>query len=531
MRLPKMKFFLGKTALSALLLSCLCLVGLTGCEQEPKSTLRVLAGSELKDLKPYLDDIRRATGVQLEFEYIGTLDGADRLVHDTGFDLAWFSHGKYIALTQEQAKTQPIVAQDKIMLSPVVLGVKQSVAKRLGWDGSTRLTWRDIAEKSAQGEFQFMMTDATASNSGFSAFFGLLAAFSPNPSDPDFANVDKELVKSFFKGNTGRSGSSGWLAERYIEEQARFDGLVNYESVLLSLNSSGDLNEKLTLLYPNEGIVTADYPIMLLKSDKREYYQLLVDYLKSVEFQKIIQDKTFRRPVNRKVKLADVFATGLIELPFPSTLDVIDNALFMFLDEHRPPSSSVFVLDVSGSMSGSSINQLRSAVKNLTGLDRSVAGKFARFRAREAVTLIPFSSRIKTKSQFTVTDVSEAGQDMRSIRDQIDGLKTGGGTAIYDALQAAYDVIDDQYKKDSQRYYTIVLMTDGANNNGASYQDWVDWYRKSPQHLQQVRVFPILFGKANSQEMEGIAQATGGRTFDARKHSLAHVFKKIRGYQ
>ncbi|MCG8672092.1 MAG: VWA domain-containing protein [Pseudomonadales bacterium] len=516
----------------SILVCCLLLTGLlAACSQQPQEVMRVLAGSELKDLKPYLNDIRRNTGVQLEFEYIGTLDGADRLIHDKSFDLAWFSHGKYIALTQEQVKTQPIVAQDKIMLSPVVLGVKQSVAKRLGWDDKARLTWRDIADKSAQGEFQFMMTDATASNSGFSAFFGLLAAFSPNPANPDFSNVDKALVNSFFKGNTGRSGSSGWLAERYVKEQTRFDGLVNYESVLLSMNQSGNLNEKLALLYPTEGIVTADYPLMLLKKEKREQYQKLVDYLKSPEFQTIVQEKTFRRPVNRMVKLDPLFNTGLIELPFPSTLDVIDGALFMFLDEHRPPSASVFVLDVSGSMSGERIDQLRDAVKNLTGLDRSVAGKFARFRARESITLIPFSSKIKPKSEFVVKDVSEAGQDMAAIRQKVDTLNAGGGTAIYDALLDAYNDINNKYTLDKERYYTIVLMTDGASNNGANYQDWKQWWRSAPEHLQQVRVFPILFGNANSQEMKGIAETTGGRTFDARKHSLAQVFKKIRGYQ
>lgn len=514
------------------LASSLLLLGLlTGCEQQPEHVMRVLAGSELKDLKPYLTDIRDNTGVQLDFEYIGTLDGADRLVHDKSFDLAWFSHGKYIALTQEQAKTQPIVAQDKIMLSPVVLGVKKSVAQRLGWDGNKPLTWRDIAEKSEQGAFEFMMTDATASNSGFSAFFGLLAAFAPNPADPDFSQVDKNLVQAFFKGNTGRSGSSGWLAERYVKEQARFDGLVNYESVLLSLNESGELNEELTLLYPSEGIVTADYPIMLLKPNQREPYNKLVEYLKSPEFQSIVQENTYRRPVNRKVKVDDIFKTGLIELPFPSTLDVIDQALFMFLDEHRPPSSSVFVLDVSGSMSGERITQLRDAVNNLTGLDTSTAGKFARFRARESITLVPFSNRVKGSSEFSIQNVAQNSRDMEAIRQQVNQLKAGGGTAIYDALINAYDVVDKKYQQDKERYYTIVLMTDGANNNGASYSDWQNWWRKAPEHLQQVRVFPILFGNASSDEMHGIANTTGGRAFDARKHSLAYVFKKIRGYQ
>lgn len=510
-------------------LATLLLLG--GCEGQEKQVMRVLAGSELKDLEPYLDRIRKETGIRLEFDYIGTLDGADRLIHDTSFDLAWFSHGKYIALTQEQVGTQPIVAQEKIMLSPVVMGIKRSVARKLGWDGSTALTWKQIAEQSEKGAINFMMTDATASNSGFSAFFGLLAAFSPNPAQPDFDNVDEGMVQAFFKGNTGRSGSSGWLAERYVEEQNRFDGLVNYESVLLSLNASGDLKEPLVLLYPQEGIVTADYPLMLLKADQREAYNRLIAYLTSEPFQALVQEKTFRRPVNRKVKPDGQFKTGLIELPFPATLETIDQALFMFLDRHRAPSSSLFVLDVSGSMKGERIDQLRHAVSNLTGIDTTLGGKFARFRAREQLTLIPFSNRVRGEQQFDIRNVQQNSAEMSAIRTMVAGLEAKGDTAIYDALKRAYDLIDQQYRQAPERYYTIVLMTDGENNQGHDFGAWRRWWQQAPPHLQQVRVFPILFGGASNDEMESIAKTTGGRTFDARKHELVKVFKAIRGYQ
>lgn len=514
-----------------LFLTVLSLFLLLGCSQQEASTLRVLAGSELKDLRPHLDAIRKATGIQLEFDYIGTLDGADKLVHDSSYDLAWFSHGKYIVLTQDKVKTQPILAQEKIMLSPVVLGIKQSTAKSIGWDSSSDVTWKQIAEEAKRGTFKFMMTDATASNSGFSALFGLLAAFSPNPSAPDFNKVNQELVGAFFKGNTGRSGSSGWLAERYVAEETRFDGLINYESVLLSLNQNNTLKEPLVLIYPSEGIVTADYPLMLLKDSKRPQYEALVTYLKSEPFQHIVQDNTHRRPVNRKVKLANQFRTNLLELPFPSTLEVIDQALFTFLDQNRPPSTSLFVLDVSGSMAGERLDQLRHAVNNLTGLDQSIAGKFARFREREDITLIPFSTLVKSTDEFVINDVNQSGEDMQQIRNSVNKLEAVGGTAIYEALIKAYDILDKKYGKDTSRYYTIVLMTDGQNNKGRDFEAWRRWYRSAPDHLQRVRVFPILFGNSDVSQMEAVASMTGGRTFDARSKDLAKVFKSIRGYQ
>ncbi len=62
-------------------------------------TLHVLAGSELRDLEPMLPDIERATGVKLVFDYIGTLEGAEKIAGgDSTDDAAWFSHGKYLSL-------------------------------------------------------------------------------------------------------------------------------------------------------------------------------------------------------------------------------------------------------------------------------------------------------------------------------------------------------------------------------------------------------------------------------------------------
>ena len=56
--------------------------GLLGACSTPASgppALHVLAGSELKDLEPLLPDLLQATGINLKFDYIGTLDGAQAI--------------------------------------------------------------------------------------------------------------------------------------------------------------------------------------------------------------------------------------------------------------------------------------------------------------------------------------------------------------------------------------------------------------------------------------------------------------------
>lgn len=82
-----------------------------------------------------------------------------------------------------------------------------------------------------------------------------------------------------------------------------------------------------------------------------------------------------------------------------------------------------------------------------------------------------------------------------------------------------------------KRYYTVVLMTDGENNQGLAPTQFVDWYRSQGESVRGIPVFPILFGEGSAAELRELADLTGGRLFDSRSNTLATVFKEIRGYQ
>ena len=69
-----------------------CLAALAGCNAlRSGETMTVLAGSELKDIEPLLDEIERNTGVRLQMEYSGTLNGVEALLGGADYDLAWFT--------------------------------------------------------------------------------------------------------------------------------------------------------------------------------------------------------------------------------------------------------------------------------------------------------------------------------------------------------------------------------------------------------------------------------------------------------
>lgn len=508
----------------------LILPALAGCFGGNQETLTVLAGSELRDLEPLLDQIANDTGIKLDLKYIGTLDGAEQLMGGADVDLAWFSHAKYLTLLD--AVNSRVRAQEKIMLSPVVMGVKESKARAWGWVDNPAVTWKDIADKAASGDLHFAMSNPAASNSGFTALVGVASALSGTGDALQTKDIKTDELRRFFSGQALTAGSSGWLADAYVKEQDNLDGMINYESVLLGLNQGDKLHEKLYLVYPKEGIITADYPLMLINPDKRELYQKLVDYLRTPEMQRTLMERTLRRPVNPQVQLSNIFPGGLLlELPFPDNAAVVDQLLFSYMDQQRIPSHTVYVLDVSGSMDGDSLNNLKAALAGLTGVDRTLTGQFSRFRDRERITFVPFSSEVEDAADFDITDPTQQSASMDAIRQYVDSLAAGGGTAIYSALQRAYQEVGAAYQQDPNRYYSIVLMTDGENNEGISANDFAAFYQQLPPEVRNVKTFSILFGTANANEMQGIADLTSGRMFNAQQEQLATIFKQIRGYQ
>jgi len=494
-------------------------------------TLNVLAGSELKDLVPLLPDLQKATGYTLNFKYTGSLDGAQAIADGSDkSDMAWFSSGNYLTLLQ--SKSGRIVAQQPIMLSPVVIGVKHSVAQSLHWSGSTSVTWADVANAAKAGSFRFAMTNPAASNSGFVALVGVASAFAGSGAALDSGSINVAKLKDFFSGQVLTAGSSGFLADSFVRQQDQLDGMINYESVLLELNSGGKLHQNLDLVYPKDGIVTANYPLMLLNSAKRDGFDKVVAYLRSADVQRKIMTMTDRRPASPEVQPDSRFTTQLlVELPFPSNLNVIDNLIFAYLDQIRPPAHTFFVLDTSGSMEGDRLNAVKKTFANLTGGDQTITGRFARLRAREQITILPFDGSVREEKTFTINDVSTGSPDLAAVRNYVDRLDAGGGTAIYDALKEAYTAADAAKSAEPDRFYSVVLMTDGENNNGSNADAFKRFFNSQSQSVKSIPTFAIIFGEANQKELNDIATLTGGQVFDSRNVSLPSVFKVIRGYQ
>jgi Ca-activated chloride channel homolog len=483
--------------------------------------LRVLAGSEVKDLEPMM----RRSGVKVKISYTGTLDGAEQVASggaDGSYDAIWFSSNRYLSLID--GASARLSTETKVMASPVLLGLKTAKARELGW-ASGAVSWERIATAAREGRFTFGMTNPASSNSGFSALVGVAAALSDAGEALSVQQVSAVTpkLKEFFSAQRLTAGSSGWLADAYAREGG-VDGIVNYESVLLGLKG-------LTVIYPSDGVVTADYPLTLLASatpEKKDLYGKLTSWLRTPTAQKEIMTTTHRRPIVPEVRPGPEFGSApLLELPFPNRRAAADGLITAYLDEVRVPARTLFVLDTSGSMQGERIDALRRALVTLTGADTSASGTFSRFRNRENVVLLPFNDSAGQPKPFVLPERNPEPV-LAQIKSYAEQLQASGGTAIYDGLRAAYR---EAAASGDGHYTSVVLMTDGENTDGSSYDDFEAFHRALPETRRGVRTFVVLFGESDVEEMTKVATLTRGAVFDARTGSLASAFKEIRGYQ
>jgi Ca-activated chloride channel homolog len=521
----------------------------------PEVTIfKVLATSDLRDAQPLEAMVEKATGVKLKFSYGGTMESTEAvLTGKTDAHAAWFANAKYL-LSDPQGQSR-VKLQEKIMLSPIAVGVNESAARALGWNDpavAATVTWKTLTEASRTGKLRYALSNPATSNQGFMALMGVVAAASNKADALTAADVDRTAIANFLKGYKLPGDNSTYLSEKFIEQQGnqanQLNAFINYESWLLSLNNSGKLREKLTLVYPHEGVSTADYPLMLLADARRDDYQKVVAYLKGAEAQAWLAKQTLRRPINRDVAatLTDLFPKGdmLVELPFSPSRELADGLIDAYLNEFRRPIASTFVLDTSGSMAGARRKQLVEAMHYIAGGDASLTGRLAKLTNRERVWMLPFASRPGEITAFEIPagrpaakgvqlqEDSEAKQQvLADVRAYADGLNMTGGTALYDSVLAALQHSLEQRKKSPNYQYSVVAFTDGENTEGRGLESFKAAYALLPEDVRAVPVFMVLFGEAKEADLKQLVSITGGRVFDARKTPLYAVFKDIRAYQ
>jgi Ca-activated chloride channel family protein len=450
----------------------------------------------------------------------------------SSFDGVWPASGLWITLGDNKHRVK---YAKSILTSPVVFGIRKSLAEKLGFVGKP-VKVGDILGAIRGKQLKFMMTSASQSNSGASAYFGFLYALLGNPeyiTKDDLHKPElKKDIRELLGGINRSSGSSGWLKELFLSGD--YDAMVNYESMMIEANQELTRRgkEPLYVVYPTDGLVIADSQLGYVDNgdkEKESFFRKLQEYLLSSPVQNQLLQMGRRTGFAGELSQAppDVFRAEwgidtkkiLSPIRLPGE-DVILEALNLYQTAFRKPSYTVFCLDVSGSMDGNGgIDKVKEAMQLL--LDPQQARKyFLQSSSDDRIVVIPFNDGIVNHWQAR----GDQPDSMSAILQDVLSLRAGGGTDIYSPVIEGLNQIIAQ---DSGRYIpAVILMTDGESNTGKKFEDLQTAWQSNGKDIP---VFAITFGDASETQLKEITNLTRADLFDGKK-DLITAFRKAKGY-
>ncbi|WP_245657403.1 substrate-binding domain-containing protein [Herbidospora mongoliensis] len=281
-------------------------------------------------------------------------------------------------------------------------------------------------------------------------------------------------------------------------------------------------------LYPAEGTVDLDYPIITTAKDPENVQaaKLFTDELASAASRKTVQQHGFRTLEGQGTVLT---AEAGMQTEAPTSLPIPGAAIVTELAQSWKRvglgTKLLSLLDVSGTMArpadSTGITRMQAISQvSIEGLklfpDKTEIGTWIfsdnlngkKVDWKETVPIGPLAQQINGVTRREVI----AGQ-----LTQIKAIPTGN-TGLNDSLWAAYQKLTKEYEAD--KINTILLFTDGVGNDdptgGITNAGILKRLRESYDPAKPVSILVISFntqGDENRLQMQNIAKATGGDAF------------------
>lgn len=490
-----------------------------------KKSFRILANPDNKDFMDELVKYGKSEHIKVNVEYADDLEAVDMLEEDNNYDAVWMSNSVWLYMLNNAKVSN----SKSISINPVVMGVKKSKAKELGFVDN-EIKNKDILNAVSSGKLKYVMTSVTKTNTGLTAYLGFLNSLAGSPEilTSDMLNNNNLVknLKSLFSGVERVSGSASFLEDMFVNSND-YEAVIATESSLININKQLESSNKETLylLYPSDGVAINDSPFAYVDrgQEKLEKFNTLQSYLLSLSTQKELEKLGKRTWYGGTNSNADksVFKTSygidttkyLMPLKYPSK-KVMNEAIALYIAELRKPAAVAFCLDYSGSMYGRGERELKSAMEFILDADKASEERL-QFSKYDKIFVIPFDSDNRTV-------LSGSGDNTKKLIERINEADPSGGTNIYGCTVEAFKQLEKTGKDYTK---TIILMSDGYSNTGR-FDDVTNYYLNM---TEKIPVYSIMFGDSSEYELGNLANLTNAKVFDGRT-SLIRAFKEVRSY-
>ena len=495
------------------------------------NVFRIIASTSTSKMDNDIIKYGKRNGIKVEIEHYGDLEIVDILNSDSSpYDAVWISNSLWLYMLDNSYLTTDSTS---IVIAPVVMAIEKSKAKELGFVGKDIYN-SDILSAIRDGKLKYVMASVTKTNTGATSYLSFLNSMAGSPEVLTEEMLDNETLKNnlkdFFKGVERVSGDEEYLMDMF--KNGDYNAMINYESSLIELNQSlvKSGKEPLYLVYPLDGVAINDMPFAYINNDStdtknKEKFIKLQSYLRSDDAIKAMEEYGYRswyggtnKNANKKIFNPDwgIDTTKYLkDMKYPSK-KVITKAINLYIETFRKPTHVVFCLDVSGSMIGEGLKELKGAMNYI--LDYETASQDnLQFSNHDKITIITFNNKVK--------DIYETkyGNQTNEVIEDVNSLIPGGGTNIYDPAIEALKIL----KKDDSNEYTktVILMTDGMSNSG-TFSSLENYYKSNKETTP---IYSITFGNSSEYELKDLAKLSNGKVFDG-KSGLKQAFSEVRSY-
>lgn len=444
------------------------------------------------------------------------------------------------AKSQTQMGTNLVGYTQNLVLSPIVIALWKPLAEALGWD-KQRIGWADMAalaknplplaaHHSAQwGHFKLGHPHPEYSHSGLLSVLAQVYAGADKLSHLTVTDIKPPQIATYLhdiQQTIAYYGHSSHFFDAELKNKGpdNLTAAVLYEHQVIQSYQDANTPLPLVAIYPQEGTFWSEHPIGIVKRDwvtpaHYEAAQIYIDYLLDKPQQEKALEYGFR-PANVSVPLASPIdaAHGVNPLaPFATlempTVPVIE-AIIKLWHQNKKPASIVLVLDKSGGMRGDKIRHARNSALQLLEL----------LKEADELSLLSFNHRLNW-----ITENAPVGQQRHQLEQQIKYQFAGGGTALYDAIEAAYRfLLNDAYP---DKIPILIVLSDGRDNHSQlNLKGLLDnIFYDNEQH--PIRIFTIGYGsEIENKPLSEIAKITRGQFYDGNTADTRKMFKEITAF-
>ena len=300
---------------------------------------------------------------------------------------------------------------------------------------------------------------------------------------------------------------------------------VLYENMVIESYSQNNLPFPVVAIYPKEGTFWSDHPIGIVEREwvtpeHREAAKTYIQYL----LQRPQQEKAITygfRPGAVDVPLAAPIdeAHGVDPREPKTTLEVpsvpVIDAILNLWQQKKKAANIVLVMDTSGSMNDNGkIQSAREGAKQLVSL----------LSDGDRLSLLPFNSKINWASQNVPI---KTGRD--ELSKTVDSLFAQDGTALYDAIDTAYQyLLNQNHQGEADSILSVVVLTDGEDTESKMHLNELMERIRFDGETHKIHVFTIAYGKDAKKDILGqIAETTQAKSYAGTPENIVSVFKDI----